>query len=191
MPIPIILIHGIKDDARKMEPMARYLQAGGRTVYTVTLRPSFGQVGLEVLAEQLRDFVETNIDPAEKIDLVGFSMGGLVCRYYLQRLDGLSKVGSLITLGTPHHGTWTAYILQNIGSKQMRPKSEFLNDLNHDADTLKQVQCVSIWTPFDLIILPSTSSRISFGKNIRTWRLVHPGLVWSKKSMKIVETLLK
>jgi triacylglycerol lipase len=148
-------------------------------------------VGLEELAEQLKTFIDAHAGPAQPIDLVGFSMGGLVARYYVQRLGGLDRVKHLITLGTPHHGTWMAYVLQNVGSRQMRPGSDFLRDLDRDRERLKELSCTSLWTPFDLIILPATSSRISFGKNIRTWRLVHPGLVWSKKSMKIVEALLR
>ncbi len=39
---PVLLIHGIKDDARKMEPLARYLRAEGREVHTLSLRPELG-----------------------------------------------------------------------------------------------------------------------------------------------------
>jgi triacylglycerol lipase len=40
----------------------------------------------------------------------------------------------------------------------MRPFSPFLNDLNHDIEQLQQVAFTSIWTPFDLMIVPAWSS---------------------------------
>jgi triacylglycerol lipase len=187
---PIFLIHGIKDTARKMKRMETYLRQQGREVYSVTLTPSWGQVGLEELAEQLKTFIDAHARPAQPIDLVGFSMGGLVARYYVQRLDGLDRVKHLVTLGTPHHGTWTAFLLQNTGSRQMRPGSDFLCDLEHDSEQLKKISCTSIWTPFDLIIIPATSSRIDVGRNVMVPAIVHPLLVWCKKSVRAVAQAL-
>lgn len=190
MPNPIILIHGIKDTAAKMEPMARYLRSRGREVHSVTLTPSWGQVGLEVLAEQLKSFIDARVDASQPIDIVAFSMGGLVARYYIQRLGGLSRVKHFVTLATPHRGTYLAYVLSNVAGRQMRPGSDFLRALDADTSSLGQIRCVSIYTPFDLIIIPATNSRISFGKNIRVWQLVHPGLVWSLRCIRLVSELM-
>src|SRR3954464_14280810 len=65
---PVLLIHGMKEDARKMEPLARYLRAHGREVYTTSLRPSLGQVGLDELAGQLDTYVRETFAPDEQID---------------------------------------------------------------------------------------------------------------------------
>ena len=37
--------------------------------------------------------------------IIGHSMGGLIARQYIQFHGGDERVKSLITLGTPHHGT--------------------------------------------------------------------------------------
>src|SRR6266508_1078873 len=60
-PNPVLLVHGFQDDAKKMQAMARALRRDGWTVLTPTLSPSGCQVGNEVLAQQLSDFIESNV----------------------------------------------------------------------------------------------------------------------------------
>ena len=175
---PVLLIHGIKDDARKMEPMARYLRAQGWEAKTMSYRPSWGQKGLEVLAGQVAQFVAENYAPGEKIDLVAFSMGGLVTRYYLQRLGGLDRVQRYVTLSAPHRGTLLAYLIPNAGCRQMRFGSAFLRDLDRDADRLARLDFTSFWTPLDTIIVPARSSVMPQARNERMGIAAHPLMVW-------------
>ena len=51
------------------------------------------------------DYIEEN----HKINLVGHSMGGVVCRYYIENLYHDNHVDKMISIGTPHWGTgWAA-----------------------------------------------------------------------------------
>ncbi len=183
---PVLLIHGIKDDARKMEPMARYLRAQGWEAKTMSFRPSWGQKGLDVLAGQVAQFIGENYAPGEKIDLVAFSMGGLVTRYYLQRLGGLERVQRYVTLSTPHHGTLLAYLLPNAGCRQMRFGSAFLRDLASDADRLAALDFTSFWTPLDTIIVPARSSLMPQARNERMVIALHPLMVWQPSVQRAV-----
>ncbi len=171
---PVVLVHGIGDDARTMEPMARSLLCEGRKPYSVTLKPNGGQAGLDELAGQLDRFVGAKISPGQRFDLVGFSMGGLVCRYYLQRMGGLQRVEHFITLAAPHHGTLMAWLSWNRGGEQMRPDSAFLRDLNRDIASLGQIKFTSIWTPLDLMIIPAASSHTGIGRELKIWMPAHP-----------------
>ena len=101
----VVLVHGIWDTSRVFRRMTRWLEDRGFRVLAVDLVPSDGTVGLDVLAGQLRDFVERKLAPGESFDLIGFSMGGLVSRYYVQRLGGMERVRRLITISAPHRGT--------------------------------------------------------------------------------------
>lgn len=183
---PVLLIHGIKDDARKMEPMARYLRAQGWDAKTMSCSPSWGQKGLDVLAGQVAQFIGENYAPGQKIDLVAFSMGGLVTRYYLQRLGGLERVQRYITLSTPHHGTLLAYLLPNSGCRQMRFGSPFLRDLASDADRLAQLDFTSFWTPLDAIIVPAQSSIMPQARNERMMVALHPLMVYQPSVQRAV-----
>ncbi|MHA1992764.1 MAG: lipase family alpha/beta hydrolase [Candidatus Hodarchaeales archaeon] len=59
-----------------------------------------------VKANQVKEWVDDILTEtgAEKIDIVGHSMGGHVGRYYVKFLDGFEKVDDFVTLGSPHHG---------------------------------------------------------------------------------------
>jgi triacylglycerol lipase len=182
-PNPVLLVHGFQDDAKKMQAMARALRRDGWTVLTPTLSPSGCQVSNEVLAQQLSDFIETNVPRDTRCDLVGFSMGGIVCRYYLQRLGGIARVDRFVAISAPEHGTWWASIcpaefLRWPGVAQLRPGSAFLRDLNSDAQVLDRIRFTTMWTPLDLMILPAASSRMPVGSETKLWVPFHPLMVW-------------
>ncbi len=116
---PVLLIHGIFDNSSKMEPMDRYLGAHGfQSRYLINLVPNGGQAPLETLAAEVRQRVDQILADtgAPKIDIVAFSMGGVVSRYYLQDLDGLSRTRRFVTISSPHHGTMTAYAMNTPGA---------------------------------------------------------------------------
>jgi triacylglycerol lipase len=158
--MPVVLVHGIFCTTVSMERMAKALRAVGRETHVIALQPADGSARIEELAAQLGAFVQEKLG-ARSFHLVGFSMGGLVSRYYLQEMEGCQRARSYLTLSTPHHGTWLAYLNSGLGGKQMRPGSAFLQRLNAGAEKLQAMPFLSLWTCTDLIILPATSSVIS------------------------------
>lgn len=187
---PVILVHGIHSSGRDMVRLARHLRAEGRLVFTPTLTPSGGAAKLEDLAQQLAAFADKEI-PGRKFDLVGFSMGGLVTRYYVQRLGGLERVSHYVTMATPHRGTRLAHLRRAPGVLQMRPGSGFLRDLERDAEVLRRLHFTSFYTPLDTIIVPARSSEIPQAKNVRLWAATHPGWVLERRCLRAVAKALE
>ena len=187
--VPVILVHGILSSGDDMARLAKHLRAEGRVVFTPTLTPAGGAAKLEDLAAQLAAFAEREI-PGGKFDLVGFSMGGLVSRYYVQRLGGVERVGHLVTLAAPHHGTRLAHLRRAPGCVQMRPGSAFLRDLASDADTLRRVKFTSFYTPLDAIIIPARSSEMPQAHNVRMWAAIHPSFILEKRCLRAVAAAL-
>jgi len=173
----VLLVHGFRDSAASMEPMRRWLITRGWNASTISLFPSDGTASLEDLAKQLASHVNKSFPVDQRVDLVGFSMGGLVCRYYVQRLNGASRVDRLITISAPNQGTWLACLSRKRGCLEMRPSSAFLTSLNRDTEALTHVQCTSIWTPLDVMIVPASSSRMPVGHEQRFWALAHPLMI--------------
>ena len=188
---PVVLVHGLKDTARKMARLARYLDAEGWPTYSCDLAPSGGQVGMDELAGQLDAYVQRTLPPEEPFNLIGFSMGGLVGRYYLQRLNGLERVHRFVTIATPHRGSILAYLHGNPGFRQMRPGSDFLKDLDRDADLLAATGFTSLWTPLDVMVLPASSSVIPPARCRKVWCLAHPCMVWQRHCHRAVAESLE
>jgi triacylglycerol lipase len=158
--VPVLLVHGIWDTAARIEPLRAGLALRGiEQVIAMDLRPNNGSALIPVLAEQVRDAVTQLGDT--QVDLVGFSMGALVSRYYLQRLGGNTRVRRFVSISGPHAGTLMAYGMPFAGVKQMRPGSALLSDLSADADPWGKTEVHTLRTPYDLMIVPSTSSELS------------------------------
>lgn len=168
-----ILVPGFGDDANFLRSLERALRRHQFEVYTISPQPSNGELPLEALAEQLSAQIVATLPPDQPLNLFGFSMGGLICRTYLQGYGGLARTWRLITLATPHRGTYSAYLFNRPACIQMRPESVFLADLNRDLSPLEQVNFTSIWTPLDLTIVPAVSSLLPVGEMLPIWSPFH------------------
>jgi triacylglycerol esterase/lipase EstA (alpha/beta hydrolase family) len=73
--------------------------------------------------------------PVKKLDILGFSMGGLIGLYYVKKLGGSERVRKLVLLGSPVRGTWAALAgvwligLRSSSAWQLLPGSDFLAEL--------------------------------------------------------------
>ncbi|QLE41096.1 triacylglycerol lipase [Nostoc sp. C052] len=187
---PVLLIHGIDDTEAVFHKMRAYLIQRGWSVYSLNLVPNNGDVGLDELAKQVADYVTATFVPEQRLDLVGFSMGGIVSRYYIQRLGGINRVQRFLTISSPHHGTVVAYGSWRPGCIQMRPNSIFLKDLNSDAVILGQLDFTSIWTPYDLMIVPANSSQMPVGRKVTVPVALHPWMLTDSRSLAVVTATL-
>ena len=170
----VVLVHGIFQNGYSFIPMKKKLEKQGYECIIPKLKPADARSGLETLAAQLQRDIEQKWGKDANFHIVAHSMGGLVSRYYLQELGGYEHCRTLVTLGTPHNGTKTAFLYPGIGASQMRPQSSFLQQLDASDHRLKNVRLISYRTPLDLIILPSTSSHWEIAENHRVWALAHP-----------------
>lgn len=173
-----VLVHGFLNTHRRLTPLRRHLEDHGHACLVPSLTPNHGGKGLAYLAGQLAETISLQIpDHGEKFALLGFSMGGLVARHYLQALGGDQRASHFFSLATPHQGSAWAYFPLTLGVKEMRPGSAFLQGLAASETKLEGIACYSYWTPFDLMILPPTSSIWSPAENIRVRVPTHPQMV--------------
>ena len=107
---PILLVHGMVDNRSIFTVLRLGLRRRGfGRVTTMNYSPLTSDI--RVAAAQLAEEVEALVAETgyERIHVIGHSMGGLIARYYVTRLGGDERVHTLVTLGTPHHGTYIAY----------------------------------------------------------------------------------
>lgn len=170
----VVLVHGFLERGNAYKILRKRLAKKNISCLTIRLTPCDARDGLEALAEQMKQQIEEAYGSKEPISVVGFSMGGLVSRYYLQNLGGAERCQQLITISSPHSGTHIAKCYPSKGAVQMRPGSQFLKQLEATEDRLRDMPIVSYRTPLDLMILPSSSSKWERATNRVYPVLMHP-----------------
>ncbi|HTW20313.1 MAG TPA: alpha/beta fold hydrolase [Mycobacteriales bacterium] len=157
---PILLVHGLVDNRSIFTLLRRHLRRRGfGRVWTMNYR--IWTADLRDAAHRLASSVESicELTGYERIHVVGHSMGGLVARYYVQRLGGDSRVHTLVTLGTPHHGTRTARLFPRGVCQQLAPDSTIVEELGEPAPEC-QTRFVSFWSDIDALISPKRAAAI-------------------------------
>ena len=187
----VVMVHGIFQQGHSFVPLKKKLEKQGYDCLIPALKPADARAGIEGLAQQLQREIEAKWGKQASFHIVAHSMGGLVSRYYLQELGGYQHCQSLVTLATPHHGTKAAYFYPGKGALQMRPHSEFLQQLDSSSHRLKNIKLVSYRTPLDLIILPSTSSHWEMAENHRVWALAHPLVMHTPRVQRHILDVIK
>lgn len=186
----VVLVHGLWNTVNIFWRLRPFLEAQGYTVYAIDLMPNNGDIGIDYQANQLETFVKHTLPNQQTFSLLGFSMGGLVSRYYLQRLGGLQRVRCFVGVAVPHYGSALAWFRWNIGGRQMRPGSSFLTDLNRDMHTLLPCQPISLWTPYDLLVLPAYHCCLPVGENQRLPVSSHNGMLRDERSLSAIAQAL-
>lgn len=160
---PILLVHGIGDNRSVFTVLAAALRRRGFGVvhavnYSVLTAVS-GDVrqAAALFGQQVEQVCEQT--GADRVHVVGHSLGGLIARYYVQRHDGDQRVDTLVTLGTPHRGTLSAYLLPTRLARQLRPGSKLLAELDQPAPGCR-TRFVSVWSEMDQVVIPQSNARL-------------------------------
>ena len=164
---PILLVHGIIDNHSVFALLQRALRRRG---FATVSSYDYGLLTRDIpaAAALLGDAIEKLAANTgyERIHVVGHSLGGLIARYYVQRLGGHARVHTLVTLGTPHAGTEMARPLRRLPLLgQLTPGSAVLRELAEPAPGCR-TRFLAFASDIDHLVQPS-----------RNARLEHPDLV--------------
>ena len=165
---PLVLVHGLLDTPRLFSHLERRLEGQHRSVFSPHLPHRFGAIPLRKLAQQLDGLIQERWGPKTPIDLLGFSMGGVIARTWLQELGGAKRTHRFISVGSPHQGTFTAQCLPGwlfAGLADMKRGSPLLCSLNRDYAELQAVECFSFFSRWDLMVCPGWQAVLPIGKS--------------------------
>ncbi|MEV5008049.1 alpha/beta fold hydrolase [Streptomyces sp. NPDC056159] len=158
---PVVLLHGFIDNRSVFVLLRRSLaQHGRQRVESLNYSPLTCDIrtAAELLGRHIEEICERT--GSRQIDVVGHSLGGLIARYYVQRLGGDLRVRTLVTLGTPHSGTRVAPLANaHPIVRQMRPGSELIEELSRPAPGCR-THFVSFWSDLDHLMDPLESACI-------------------------------
>jgi len=169
--VNVVMVHGFLDTGRLFKALCASLEARGHSCHAPTLHPRDGSLGIPDLSGKLEAFIRATVAPGSPVALVGFSMGALVARHYLQARDGARTARAFFSISGPHRGTYSAYFYPGLGTRQMRPGSAFLNGL--DSGGLHGLPVSTYRTPLDLMVLPASTTRLPQGNEVVAWCPFH------------------
>ncbi len=192
---PIILIHGLWNSSSIFSCITSKLDDIGIEYFAPTLEHSFGMTSIPDLTNTLNELIIEKYGLEKELDILGFSMGGIIGRYWIQKFNGYKRTRRLISIGSPHKGTLIAQFVPKFpfrGISEMKIKSKFLSELAKNDFFLNDVECISFFTYWDLMVFPSWWTNLNFGEKISVKVYKHRNLVRNRFSVeKIIEKIIK
>src|SRR5574344_745728 len=157
----VVLVHGFLCNRGVWLPWLPELRARGHAYVALTLEPAFGSVddyvaAIDTAMRQVQ--AATGLPPV----LVGHSMGGLAARAWLRTLaqPPAQRVHRILTLGTPHHGTWPARFSHTTNGLQMRLNSPWLQALAASEGAAQRALFSCWYSDCDNIVYPTRSATL-------------------------------
>jgi triacylglycerol lipase len=188
--VPVVLVHGWVHNRSAFLWMTRALRrAGFRNIHGLNYNPM--RQGIREIAEMLAVEVDRvlAVTGAPRCMVVGHSMGGIVARYYVQALDGHRKVDTVVTLGSPHRGTYTAHLGLGPAARELQPRTPLMRELEETARPTA-VRWIAYYSDMDLMVAPAVNGRLIHpalkATNIRTRDTGHLSLLLSGEVLRSV-----
>ena len=111
---PLVLVHGLWDSPRLFRRLIQGLDQANRPLLAPHLPHGLGWVPLRQLAHRLDQHIQERFGPDTSIDLLGFSMGGVIGRIWLQELGGVQRTRRFFSVGSPQQGTLAAQLINEL-----------------------------------------------------------------------------
>ena len=187
---PILLIHGLWNTSNIFSSITSKLDENGIEYYAPTLNHSYGMTSIVDLTNILNELILEKYGLEKKIDILGFSMGGIIGRYWIQKFNGHKRTRRFISIGSPHKGTLIAQFVPKYpfrGISEMKINSKFLNELANNDIYLDHIECINFFTYWDLMVFPGWWTNLNFGKKISVKVYKHRNLVRNKS---VVEKII-
>jgi pimeloyl-ACP methyl ester carboxylesterase len=152
----VVLVHGFVCNRGLWNPWLERLRALDRAVVAVSLEPVFGEIdGYAASLEAALRRIEAATGLAPLV--VAHSMGGLVVRAWLRAYaaqGAAERVARVITIGTPHRGTWIAGWSMAPNARQMRMGCTWMEALGRGEAASPAGLFVCWWSECDQIVFP-------------------------------------
>jgi len=159
-----VFVHGFVCNRGFWNPWLQRLRGGGRAFVAVNLEPVFGSIDAytAVIDTAVRQVTQASGLPPV---LVCHSMGGLAARAWLRSAADATRVAGIVTIGSPHHGTWLARFSHTVNGTQMRRRGEWLRQLEQD-EARRELPPMTCWySHCDNIVFPTSSAMLPYAEN--------------------------
>ncbi len=174
----VVLVHGFVCNRGLWNDWMQILRARDTPFAAVNLEPVFGSI------DDYAAIIEAAVARIEAVTpgpvvLVGHSMGGVAIRGWLDRFGADARVHRVLTIGSPHGGTWLARFGHTVNGRQMRLRSEWLTDLAVREPAHRYAKFSCYFSHCDNIVFPAASATLPGAENIHVPGTAHVHLAFS------------
>lgn len=159
----VVLVHGFMCNRGFWNAWMRALRARGHAYVAVNLEPVFGPIDayvpiIDAAVGRVRE--ATGRPPV----LVCHSMGGLAARaWWRARPEGAAA--RIVTIGTPHRGTWLGRFSRRANVRQMHLASAWLDHLGR-AEAARPLPPATCWySNCDNVVFPTSTATLPGADN--------------------------
>jgi len=183
--LPVILIHGMGGNRGAWSPLRIFLRLHGhKRIYAF----GYEEGGVEEIAPEFKRFIRSVLKEtkAQRVNIVAHSLGGLITRYVIQNMGMSRKVAALITLATPHRGTFAAHWANTVKTLQLRPQSEIIENLNSKNLTRYKIRFIALYSDRDVYVVPAEMMTHPDAENIFIPHISHSQYLLSPEVFRCV-----
>lgn len=163
--IGIVFVHGFVCNRGFWTPWLQEAQRRGHPFVAVNLEPVFASI--DAYAPTLDEAVQRMATVTGRPPLlVCHSMGGLAARAWLRSAGQGTRASHVVTIASPHQGTWLARFGRSANGRQMRMDGEWLRTLRSEERldarrfTCWSSNCDNVVFPPAVATLPGADNRL-------------------------------
>jgi triacylglycerol lipase len=152
-----VLVHGFMCNRGFWNDWLREIRVRGHACVAVNLEPVYGSIddyaaAIDAAVTQLA--ICTGRPPL----LVCHSMGGLAARAWWRKSGSIQRVTRIVTIASPHGGTWLARFSTRLNGRQMRLGSEWIQALD-DHESHHRLPPLTCWySNCDNVVFPASTA---------------------------------
>lgn len=181
----VVFIHGFVCNRGLWLPWMRRLREQGVPYVSVNLEPVFGSI------DEYAQLISAGVRRAHALTgcppmLVCHSMGGLAARVWLAS-EPQTPVHRVVTIGSPHRGTWLGRFSRVANGRQMRLGGDWLQALQsreaqiNPVDTYARFVCW--YSNADSIVFPASTATLPGADNRLVPGMAHVAMAFHPRVM--------
>jgi pimeloyl-ACP methyl ester carboxylesterase len=160
----VVLVHGFMCNRGLWLPWLPRLQAQGNAYVAVNLEPVMGSI--DEYADTIDNAVrKVTAATGQAPVLLCHSMGGLAVRAWLRAHQADAQVHRVLTLGTPHGGTWLGRFSRAVNGRQMSLAGEWVDALQRAEPPGRAALFTCWYSNCDNIVFPVSTATLRGADN--------------------------
>ena len=168
----VVFVHGFVCNRGLWNPVMRRLRDQGVPFVAVNLEPVFGSI------DHYAAIIEAGVRKIEAATgqapiIVAHSMGGLATRAWLDAYQADARVHRIITIGTPHRGTFLGRFGLAPNTKQMRLSSDWQRSLASREPAHRYMKFICFYGHCDNIVFPASTATLPGAENRHIAGIAH------------------